>query len=93
MWQKCGADSGYLQEFDIYTGRKYHPELRSGEHVVLNLTEKLDNSNVKNFSDNYFTSTTLCLSLLNRGIYLTGVVKPNRKFMTDFKCDKEVIWM
>ena len=43
-----------------------------GDQVVLNLT----NSNVSIFSYNYFTSL------------LTVVVKPSRKFMSDFKCDK-----
>ena len=90
MWQRCGAASGYLYEFDLYTGRKDRPELGLGEQVVLDLTKKLEKSYVKIFCDNYFTSPSLCLSLLNSGIYLTGVVKNNRKLMPEFKSDKDM---
>ena len=39
VWQRCGATSGYLYEFDIYTGRKNQPEFGLGEQVVLQLTK------------------------------------------------------
>ena len=58
-----------------------------GEQVVLQLARKLQNSNVKIFCDNYFTSPALCMSILNVGIYFTGVVKANRKYMLEFRND------
>ena len=77
VWERCRASSAYLYEFDIYTGRKNQPEFGLGEQVVLQLTRSLQNSNVRIFCDNYFASPALCTALLNNGIYLTGVVRPN----------------
>ena len=47
VWQRCGASSVYLYEFDIYTGRKNQPEFGLGEQVVLQLTKSLQNSKIK----------------------------------------------
>ena len=47
VWQRCGASSAFLYEFDIYTGKKAHPEFGLGEQVMLQLARKLQNSNVK----------------------------------------------
>ena len=90
VWERCGASSTYLYDFDIYTGRKNQPELGLGEQVVLQLTRSLQNSNVRIFCDNYFASSALCTALLNNGIYLTGVVRPNRKNMPEFRNDKDM---
>ena len=49
LWERCGASSVYLYEFDIYTGRKNQPELELGDEVVLQLTRSLQNSNVRIF--------------------------------------------
>ena len=37
VWERCASASGFLYEFDIYTGRKGCPELGLGEKVVLDL--------------------------------------------------------
>ena len=90
VWERCGASSAYLYEFDIYTRRKNQPELGLGEQVVLQLTRNLQNSNVRILCDNYFASPALCTALLNNGIYLTGVVRSNRKNMPEFRNDKDM---
>ena len=90
VWERCGAYSAYLYKFDIYTGRKNQPGLGLGEQVILQLTRSLQNSNIRIFCDNYFTSPALCTALLNNGIYLTGVVRPNRKNMPEFRNDKDM---
>ena len=41
MWCRCDSKSGYLFDFDLYTGKKHnHTEHGLGEGVVLHLTEK-----------------------------------------------------
>ena len=39
MWYRCAPKTGYLYEFDIYTGRKETSEFGLGESVVRQLTE------------------------------------------------------
>ena len=39
MWYRCTPKTGYLYEFDIYTGRKETSEFGLGESVVRQLTE------------------------------------------------------
>ena len=56
FWLRCDALTGYLYEFDIYTGRKDAPELGLGENVVMDLTKKLDGSGASVFADNCFSS-------------------------------------
>ena len=74
FWLWCDALTGYLYEFDIYTGRKDAPELGLGENVVMDLTKKLDGSGASVFADNYFSSPTLAALLCDRDINFVEVV-------------------
>ena len=60
----------------------------SVKKVVLDLTSSLANTFATIYADNYFSSPRLALTLLERNIYFTGVVKPNRKGMPAFTDDK-----
>ena len=53
-------------EFDIYTGKKREPELGLKETVALDLTKKLTGKGTAIYTDNYFSSPTLDVRLLNR---------------------------
>ena len=44
MWYRCTTKRGYQYEFVIYTGRKEAAKFGLGEYVVLQLTEKLNES-------------------------------------------------
>ena len=90
FWFRCGAKSGYLYEFDMYLGKKAKTEFGLGESVVLSLCQKLKDTYCYVFFDNFFTSPTLLLKLLEMGIYATGTVKANRKHMPAMKLDKEM---
>ena len=78
FWFRCGSKSGYLYQFDIYTGRKEQTEHGLGESVVLRLCEPLQNSFCQVFFDNFFNSPNLMVELLQKGIYATGTVRKNR---------------
>lgn len=90
VWERCDSLSGYLYEYDLYTGRKSTPELGLGESVVLQLSSSLQDSFATLYADNYFSSPLLAKKLLESGIYFTGVVKQNRVGMPSFMKDDEL---
>lgn len=80
MWCRCDSASGYLFEFDLYTGRKeYGTEYGLGESVVLQLTEKLTGLGSEVYIDNFFNSPLLQYELKKRQIKSCGTVRSNRK--------------
>ena len=57
MWCRCNSTSGYLFQFNLYTGKKTgHVEQGLGESVVLSLTAQIKISNARHTST---TSSTL----------------------------------
>ena len=46
-WCQCSSTTGYIYEPDLYLGKKDKTELGLGESVVLNLSEKLEDSYCK----------------------------------------------
>ena len=84
------AKSGYLYEFNMHVGKKGNTELGLGESAVLSLCQKLKDTYCYVFFDNYFTSPTLLVKLLEMGIYAAGTVRANRKHMPILKQDKEM---
>ena len=81
MWYRCTPKTGYLYEFDIYTGRKETSEFGLGESVVRQLTEKLNGSFCCIFFDDFFTSSSLLRKFTNNSLYAIGVVQQNRKLL------------
>ena len=75
FWLHCDAVTGYLYEFDIYIGRKDHPDLGLGETVFLDLTKKLAGTGASIYADNYSNSTTLAARLQDRNLSFVGVVR------------------
>ena len=69
---RYGAKSGYLYELNMYVGKKGNIELGLGESVVFCLCQKLKDTYCYVFFDNYFTSPTLLVKLLEMEIYATG---------------------
>ena len=88
FWLGCDAITGYINEFDIYTGRKDAPELVLGETVVLDLTRKLYGTGISVFAVNYFSSPTLAALLRDRGMNFVGVSRKDGKGLPSFKTIK-----
>lgn len=79
MWCRCDSSTGYLFEFDLYTGRKTNAEVGLGESVVLNLTQKLNGLGCEIYFDNFFNSPRLQYKLMMKNLKACGTVRTNRK--------------
>ena len=73
---------GYAVALDFYQGkRKSGTHFGIGEHVVLNLLNKLPQNQSRHYHlvfDNFFTSVSLITSLREKGIAATGTLRSNR---------------
>ena len=87
VWMRAESKSGYVSEFDVYTGKKGDRVERGlGASVVMNLTKKIINKNHHVYFDNFFTSINLLLDLQRLGIYSNGTMRADRKgFPADLK--------
>ena len=83
LWCRCDSKTGYLFEFDLYSGKKCgQVEYGLGEGVVLKLTEKLKDLKCEVYIDNYFNSPLLQFELLQKNIFSAGTVRANRKHLS-----------
>ena len=77
MWYRCAPKTGYLYEFDIYTGKKETSEFGLGESVVLPLTKKLSGSFSRIYFDKSFTLPLLMRELTENSLHGIRVVRQN----------------
>ncbi|CAG4998248.1 unnamed protein product [Parnassius apollo] len=78
-WCRCDSKTGYVYQFDIYTGKdkeSYEEGLRY--RVVMKLGGNLPRNTHLVF-DNFFSSLALMDALYHRCILATGTVRMNRK--------------
>lgn len=72
VWARCDSQTGYLFEFEIYTGKKENEsETGLGAAVVKNLCKELIDENLENVHvafDNFFASTELLQDLYQQQI-------------------------
>ena len=63
-----------------YTGAANDPERKGvASRVVKDLLQRYEGKNHLLYVDNFYSSTTLFIDLLQKGIYCTGTVRTNRK--------------
>lgn len=85
VWCRCDSNTGYLYEFQIYTGKTgTGTEEGLGYNVVKMLTEKLIDKALEEYHiivtfDNFFCDYKLLQYLYENGIYATGTVRRHRK--------------
>ena len=82
VWCIADARTGYVLQFEIYTGKEIEPSPDNfglGERVVLKLAECLDQSCEIVAFDNFFTTVTVMEELLSRGFHAVGTVRPTRR--------------
>ncbi len=81
LWTLAESATGYLHQFQIYTGKEDGVVQEKGlcHRVVTELLTHFHHQNIRVFMDNYYTSTQLFTELIMRGIYACGTVRTNRK--------------
>ncbi|CAF1505516.1 unnamed protein product [Adineta ricciae] len=93
VWALADASTGYIYNFEIYTGKSAERQMPLGEHVVWSLTRGLSRKFHHVYFDNFFTSPSLVERLLHDGIYSTGTLRKTRKgvpveITRDFKMNR-----
>ena len=75
------AMNGYLHCIQIYTGKNMEDTFDVGlcSKVVLDLMAGLEDSSFELYTDNYYTSPQLYLTLYKKSINTCGTVQTNRK--------------
>ena len=66
FWFRCASKTGYLQEMDMCLGKKQQVEHSLGEGVVIQLSQKLNDTCCTLSFDNFFNSVILwkhCISV------------------------------
>lgn len=71
--------TGYIWDFQVYTGKKGEAELNQTRNVVLRLMQPLEGKGYWLFTDNFYTGPEIYFSLRERSIQACGTVRPNRK--------------
>lgn len=85
-WCRCDSKTGYLYQFDIYTGKDQEAnEEGLGYRVVMKLGGNLPRNTHLVFV-NFFSSLALMEALYHRGILATGTVRMNRKGLPKDLC-------
>lgn len=84
-------ESGYVCEFQIYTGKTKNTEKQLGLRVVKDLTRDLIGGNHHVYFDNFFTSVDLLIYLKENQIFACGTVRKNRsRLPKNEKSDKKM---
>lgn len=81
VWVRADANTGYMYQFEIYTGKTADeaPVVGLGSKVVLTLTSSLAGTYSHVAFDNYFSSVPLLEKLFDDGILATCTIRSNRK--------------
>ena len=80
VWVRADSKSGYVYQFDIYTGKDDSGAggVGLGDRVVKSLTETLHFTNTHVTFDNFFSSVPLLDYLRTKDIFATCTVRSNR---------------
>lgn len=82
VWTRADSETGYVFEFEIYTGKRddKSPTIGLGANVVKTLTQKLIDENFHGHIafDSFFTTHGIMQYLFDHGIYATATVNNNR---------------
>ena len=79
VWVLADTSTGYIYDFEIYSGKSMERQIPLGDHVVRSLTNELSMKFHRIYFDNFFTSPFLVEQLLADGIYCTGTLRSTRR--------------
>ncbi|XP_065195736.1 piggyBac transposable element-derived protein 4-like [Sycon ciliatum] len=87
VFAACDAANAILFNFEVFTGQMENAGGLAHDTVLRLMDGVLDKGHVL-FTDNFYTSSNLAQSLLDRHTYLVGTVRLNRRGVPDlFKTD------
>ena len=80
VWMRADPHNGFVNDFQVYTGKEGNiPEKGLGERVVKDLTKDIWGKYHHVYCDNYFTSIPLFEDLFANRTYACGTIRTNRK--------------
>ena len=79
MWCRADSANGYLNDFQVYTGKEDRAEVGLATRVVLNLTTDIAGHHFIVNMDNFFSSPELFSQLYDMEILARGTVRINRR--------------
>lgn len=81
VWVNSEAKTGYVLNFQIYTGSENRTQGKGlAYRVVMDLMEPYFHKGHCLFVDNFYTSVKLLIDLLAKGTYCAGTTRSNRKY-------------
>ncbi|KAK7474848.1 hypothetical protein BaRGS_00033920 [Batillaria attramentaria] len=79
VWCLAESTTGYVANFQVYTGKEGRaPERGLGHRVVTDMTVPLQGTQAQVYFDNFFTSEKLLTDLANLNIQACGTVRQDR---------------
>ncbi|KAK7089368.1 hypothetical protein V1264_025076 [Littorina saxatilis] len=79
VWCAAESNTGYLLQFEVYTGRRADGTQHGlGHDVVMRLSSPFFGLHHHLYFDNFFSSVTLMTDLLAEGTYACATVRSNR---------------
>lgn len=86
VWTLADAITGYILEFQIYTGKDRQAEHGLAHRVVMDLVDRYLHQNYHLYTDNFYTSPRLAHDLLTLGTLTCGTCRTEQKnFPLDLK--------
>ena len=78
VWVRADAHTGYIYQFQIYTGKNDGDGAGLASRVVIHLTNSLKYTSTHVAFDNFFSSVKLLQELCENKIFATGTLRANR---------------
>ena len=79
VWVRANSTNGYINDFDVYTGKGESVTANLGAKVVERLSRALVGGHYHLYYDNFFSSLSLFDSLLADGLYACGTFRKHRR--------------
>lgn len=79
VWVLAESSTGYVSNFQVYTGREGRREKGLAHRVVMDLATPYYGSHVSIFMDNFFSGVPLFEELKAHGVNACGTIRSNRK--------------
>ncbi|KAJ8389957.1 hypothetical protein AAFF_G00112420 [Aldrovandia affinis] len=79
VWVMAESSTGYITNFQVYTGREGMGEKGLAHHVIMDLATPYYGSHLSIFMDNFYSGVELFEEMKGHGLDACGTVRANRK--------------